>query len=63
METDFHARLDRAILAGRSSQSIASEFGIRSETVRKRRSYIRRGVVTPFIEADKCSNQSSINSR
>ena len=55
MEADFHARLDRAILSGQSSQAIAREFGIRSESVRKRRAMIRRGFIQPAIESAQCA--------
>lgn len=47
-QDEFRQRLDEAILAGHSSEFIAREFQIRSETVRKRRKMLRYAGRTPM---------------
>jgi hypothetical protein len=63
-EVRFYQKLDAAIASGRSSMSIAREFNIRAEFVRKRRrNLIGSGVIprNTFQDTKICPRQNTPN--
>lgn len=46
-DAEFYAALEAAIMTGRSSENIAQQFGIKSASVRKHRSIMRRQGLLP----------------